>query len=78
MHDGRDVMPAHHLTQQPGITAIAHKQWRARRNRMRNSRRKIIDDNDLLAGVNQRVSDMAADVSRATCYEDCHRSVLKL
>jgi hypothetical protein len=45
---------------------------------MRNSRRKIIDDNDLLAGVNQRVSDMAADVSRATCYEDCHRSVLKL
>ena len=45
---------------------------------MFNSCREVINDNDLLAGVNQRMCDVAADVSRATCYKDCHRWVLTL
>ena len=35
MHDGRDIMPTQHLAHQPGIPAIADKQSRVRRNRVR-------------------------------------------
>jgi hypothetical protein len=54
------------------VADVAFDQERGRWHRRAKSRRQVVDDHDVVAGVEKRQHHMAADVSGAACHEYGH------
>ena len=72
MGDGVDLVLGDQTCDQGLVAKIADDQGRLRRNRPGESRREIVDHDDLFAGVQQAQHHMAADIPGAACHQHAH------
>ncbi len=72
MDDGVDPVLRDRLRDQRLIADIADDKWHARRHRPVEAGREIVEHDHTLAGVEQRVDHVAADIAGAAGDQDRH------
>ena len=72
MNDRFDLVPLHDAAHQLAVAGLAVDQWHVLRDRPAKAGREIVDHHHPLAGIDQRVDHVAADITGTAGDEDGH------
>ena len=72
MNDGIHFMHVDDGLDEVCVAYVSNNEFCSGRNRPMKPCREVIDDNDVLARINQFKNHVAADVARTTCHQNAH------